>query len=208
VRIVPFGEAALLVELEQRIAPEIAARASAIADAWEASGGGTAIPAYASVVLRYDPLAIAPDEAERRARAAVEGAAPAAATSAGREVVIPTIYDGPDLASVAERSKVSVDEVIAIHSGGTYRAYFLGFMPGWAYLGPLDPRIVAPRRAAPRARVPARSVAVIDGQTGVYPFASPGGWQLIGRTELELFDATATPPARIAAGDTVRFVPR
>ncbi len=202
-RILPYGEGALLVELEQRIAPEVAARAAAIAEGWKA---GPAIPAYASTVLRYDPLSLAHADAERLARNAIARAEDVGRSVPAREVVIPTVYDGPDLEEVARLSGLTAADVVTIHTSGLYRAYFLGFMPGWAYLGPLDPRIRAPRLPTPRGRVPAGSVAVIDGQTGVYPFASPGGWRLIGRTSLRLFDPDADPPTVITAGATVRFV--
>ena len=95
---------------------------------------------------------------------------------------------------------------VALHSGRTYRAFFLGFLPGFAYCGVLDPRIVAPRLVRPRERVPAGSVAIADGQTSVYPFDSPGGWRLIGRTDARVFDSTREPPALIRPGDRVRFV--
>lgn len=206
-KLLPFGEAALFVELEQRIAIDVAARAAAIADSWERRGAGTAIPAYASVVLRFDPLALDASEAERIAREVLQDADTGTAGSIPREVRIPTRYDGPDLAEVAELSSLDPAEVVAIHAAGRYRAYFVGFMPGWAYLGPLDGRLRAPRRPVPRARVPAGSVAVIDGQTGVYPYDSPGGWRLIGRTDIKLFDPGADPPSLIRPGDTVRFVP-
>jgi inhibitor of KinA len=123
-----------------------------------------------------------------------------------REVEIPTHYDGPDLLETAERSSLSVEELVALHSDRVYRAFFLGFLPGFAYCGVLDPRIVAPRLVRPRERVPAGSVAIADGQTSVYPFDSPGGWRLIGRTDLRVFDAAKDPPALIRPGDRVRFV--
>jgi KipI family sensor histidine kinase inhibitor len=127
--------------------------------------------------------------------------------AAGRVIEIPTVYDGPDLGETAARSNLSPDELIALHSGQEYRAFFLGFMPGLAYSGMLDPRIDAPRLASPRARVPAGSVGVANGQTVVYPVDSPGGWRLIGRTELAVFDPTRDPAALIRAGDRLRFVP-
>jgi KipI family sensor histidine kinase inhibitor len=123
-----------------------------------------------------------------------------------REVEIPTHYDGPDLLETAERSKLSVEELVTLHSGRVYRAFFLGFLPGFAYCGILDPRIVAPRLVRPRERVPAGSVAIADGQTSVYPFDSPGGWRLIGRTETRIFDPAEELPALIRPGDRVRFV--
>ena len=137
-----------------------------------------------------------------------EAAEVSAAVESGREVEIPTHYDGPDLVETAERSKLSVDELVSLHSGRVYRAFFLGFLPGFAYCGILDPRIVAPRLVRPRQRVPAGSVAVADGQTSIYPFDSPGGWRLIGRTDVRIFDITREEPALIRPGDRVRFVAR
>lgn len=179
-------------------------RCRALADAWDAQGHGQAVPAYASVVVRFDPLRLPPADAERDVirLAKVQGRV---AEEGGREVLIPTYYDGPDLLETAERSKLSVEELIALHSGRVYRAFFLGFLPGFAYCGALDPRILAPRRVRPRERVPAGSVAVADGQTSIYPFDSPGGWRLIGRTDLRVFDNTREPPALIRPGDRVRF---
>lgn len=204
-RVVAFGEGAVLVELEQRIDPVVAARAAAIADAWEALGHGAAVPTYAAAVLRFDPLALAPRDAESAARELAARTPALASAATGRIVEIPTRYDGPDLAETAARSGLSVDELVRTHSHGEYHAYFLGFMPGFAYLGGLDPRVRAPRLGSPRARVPAGSVAVVDGQTAIYPFDSPGGWRLIGRTEARLFDPGADPPTLIRPGDTVRF---
>jgi KipI family sensor histidine kinase inhibitor len=202
-RVVAFGESALLVELEQRIDPAIAGRAAAIADRWEALGHGAAIPTYASVLLRFDPLALDPQAAEDAARAILD--APGS-FGAGRLVEIPTRYDGPDLDDVARLSGLSTREVVDAHTSREHLACFLGFMPGFAYCGGLDPRIVAPRLPSPRTRVPAGSVAVVDGQTAVYPVASPGGWRLIGTTDVAVFDPRRDPPALIHPGDRVRFV--
>jgi KipI family sensor histidine kinase inhibitor len=159
------------------------------------------------VVVRFDPLRLAPADAEREVLQLAKTLDYVAAES-GREIEIPTQYDGPDLLETAERSKLSVEELVALHSGREYRAFFLGFLPGFAYCGVLDPRIVAPRLLRPRERVPAGSVAVADGQTSVYPFNSPGGWRLIGRTDVTVFDATREPPVLIRPGDRVRFVAR
>jgi KipI family sensor histidine kinase inhibitor len=202
-RVVAFGESALLVELEQRIDPAVAARAAAIADRWEALGHGPAVPTYASVLLRFDPLALDPRAAEDAARAILDGPG---SVGAGRLVRIPTRYDGQDLEEVARLSGLSTREVIAAHTSREHVAYFLGFMPGFAYCGGVDPRIVAPRLASPRTRVPAGSVAVVDGQTSVYPVSSPGGWRLIGTTDVAVFDPRRDEPALIRPGDRVRFV--
>jgi inhibitor of KinA len=157
--------------------------------------------------VRFDPLRIAPADAEREVMRLATGES-RLRTEGGRDVEIPTRYDGPDLPETADRSKLSVDELVALHSGRVYRAFFLGFLPGFAYCGVLDPRIVAPRLLRPRERVPAGSVAIADGQTSVYPFDSPGGWRLIGRTDVSVFDSTRETPALIRPGDRVRFVAR
>ena len=207
-RVLPFGERALLVELADRFDEALVWRAQEIADRWEALDHGEAVPAYASVLLRFDPEHLAPDAAVAAAHE-IAGAGPRRDDAGGgRLIEIPTRYDGDDLGEVAMRSGLSVDELVALHSGRVYRAYFLGFMPGFAYLGRLDPRIVAPRLPAPRSRVPAGSVAIADGQTAVYPFASPGGWRLLGTTDRAMFDPSRDEPALLRAGDRVRFVAR
>jgi KipI family sensor histidine kinase inhibitor len=209
-RVVPFGEAALLVELGDEFQENVVGWARGIADTWETIFTfGPAVPAYTSALLRFDPLRIAPAEAEKFAKELVaRGEFMTISGSKPRRVVeIPTTYDGPDLAATAERSHLTVEQLVALHAGREYTAFFLGFMPGFAYCGRLDPRIVAPRHERPRERVPAGTVAIADGQTGVYPLASPGGWQLIGRTELAMFDPSAAEPVRIRAGDRVRYVP-
>jgi inhibitor of KinA len=157
--------------------------------------------------VRFDPLRLAPAAAEETVIGLAKAIDQVSAES-GREIDIPTHYDGPDLLETAERSRLSVDELIAAHTGREYRAFFLGFLPGFAYCGVLDPRIIAPRLLRPRERVPAGSVAVADGQTSVYPFESPGGWRLIGRTDVRIFDRTKDPPVLIRPGDRVRFAAR
>lgn len=210
-RVLPFGEGAVLLELGDELHENTIGWARGIADHWETVLKiGPAVPAYASALLRFDPLRTAPAEAERLAHTILARGAftPGAGRNDGRLVEIPTTYDGPDLAETAERSAMSVDELVAIHAGREYTAYFIGFLPGTAYCGPLDPRIVAPRLERPRERVPAGSVAVANGQTIVYPLTSPGGWRLLGRTDLLMFDPSAAEPVRVRAGDRVRFVPR
>jgi inhibitor of KinA len=205
-RVLPFGEAALLLELGDAFDESIAGWARAIADLWEL---GPAVPAYASVMVSFDPALIEPEIADRHARTLLaSGPRFRAATGASRIIDIPTRYDGADLAEVAKRSSMSVDELVAVHGGREYSAIFLGFLPGFAYCGRLDPRIIAPRLERPRDKVPAGAVAVADGQTAVYPFASPGGWRLIGSTDVIMFDSRAPEPSRIRAGDRVRFVAR
>jgi inhibitor of KinA len=123
-------------------------------------------------------------------------------------VSVPVCYDGPygpDLADVAAFGKCSVDEVIVLHLRLEYRVFVVGFVPGFAYMAPVDPRIAAPRRASPRLKVPAGSVAVAAGQTGVYPAETPGGWNLIGRCPVKPYDAERVEPFLFHPGDRVRF---
>ena len=128
----------------------------------------------------------------------------------GRLIELPVRYggsEGPDLEAVARHAHLSVSEVIERHSAPEYVVFFIGFQPGFAYLGGLDPTLVTPRRKEPRVQVPAGSVGIGGAQTGVYPMASPGGWQLIGRTAEVLFDPARAAPALFEPGDRVRFVP-
>ena len=172
------------------------------------------VPAYASLLLRFDPLEWRGPHGEaghRRLQAAVVAALDghAAATGTPRKVQIPVCYggdSGPDLDAVAAHCGLHREQVIARHTAADYRVAMLGFAPGFAYLLGLDPRLAMPRRADPRQRVPAGSVAIGGSQTGIYPDALPGGWQLLGRTPLRLFDTRRAAPALLAAGDRVRFV--
>lgn len=204
----PYGDRAFLIELEQRIDPAIVDLARAIADAWESRDLGEATPAYASVVVEFDPDRTTWAAAERAAVEIAGDPPRASGMRSGRLIEVPTVYDGPDLADTAARSGMTTDALVALHSGREYRAFFLGFMPGLAYCGQLDPRIDAPRLVSPRPRVPAGSVAVASGQTIVYPADTPGGWRLIGHTDLKVFDPSRDPVTLIRAGDRLRFVPR
>ena len=166
-------------------------------------------PAYASILVDFDPRVIRHAGVEQAATEIFAQAA-GAAFPEPRTVEVPVLYggeNGPDLESVAALTGHTPDEVVAIHSGAGYLVYFLGFSPGFPYLGGLPESIAAPRLETPRKRVPAGSVAIGGRQTGVYPLASPGGWRIIGRTPLHLFDAAADPPALLQMGDHVRFVP-
>nr|WP_024967432.1 5-oxoprolinase subunit PxpB [Pantoea sp. IMH] len=128
-----------------------------------------------------------------------------------RQMEIPVVYGGaagPDLAEVAHHSGLTPQQVVEIHASAAYVVYFIGFQPGFPYLGGLDGRLHTPRRAEPRVAVPAGSVGIGGSQTGIYPFSAPGGWQLIGRTDLNLFNPQHTPPAYLRPGDSVRFVPQ
>lgn len=191
-----LGDAAILVRVDDPRG--YAASAARIEGVIEVT------PAATSFAVFYDPL--------RTTHAAV---AQALASLRNLEIPpaiprhheIPVQYDGMDLGEVARRAGLSELEVIARHTARTYTVHCLGFVPGFGYLGDLDPALVLPRRAEPRRRVPAGSVAIAGTQTAVYPLATPGGWHLIGRTTVAMFDVAADPPAVLAAGDTVRFAP-
>lgn len=167
------------------------------------------VPAFTNVTLFYNPLIIRFEEInlilQQMAAAAVTGQAPDAASVT---IEIPVLYGGqagPDLNDVAALNNLSPDEVIDIHTQPEYLVYMIGFAPGFPYLGGMDKRIAAPRRQAPRSRIPAGSVGIAGEQTGVYPIETPGGWQIIGRTPLALFDRNRTAPALLKAGDKVKF---
>jgi KipI family sensor histidine kinase inhibitor len=165
------------------------------------------IPGMNNLTLVFDPLRTEAPVLEEAAR--LLWSRPPRQAAAGRVVEIPVRYGsdaGPDLDEVAEHCGMTPDEVVRRHTGGNYVVYFVGFQPGFAYLGGLDPALHMPRRAAPRVAVPAGSVGIGGAQTGVYPLATPGGWQLIGRTARVLFDPRAEPPTLLAPGDRVRFV--
>ncbi|MEV4560338.1 allophanate hydrolase subunit 1 [Kitasatospora sp. NPDC049285] len=163
------------------------------------------VPAARTVLVRFDPAA-GGWERVRRAIETLPVADAAEAGTVGETVVVPVRYDGPDLAEVAELTGLTVGEVVARHTAARYRVAFCGFAPGFAYLTGIDPVLRVPRRAEPRTRVPAGSVAVADEFTGVYPRESPGGWRLLGSTELVLWDVHADPPSRLRPGVGVRFV--
>jgi len=165
-------------------------------------------PAYASILIDFDPLSTR-HAAIERAVADLFADALVARLPEPRLVEVPVVYggaDGPDLADVATLTGHTPDEVIALHSSAEYLVYFLGFSPGFPYLGGMPESIATPRLETPRRRVPDGSVAIGGRQTGVYPIASPGGWRIIGRTSLRLFDPQADPPALLRMGDHVRFV--
>jgi KipI family sensor histidine kinase inhibitor len=209
--ITPAGDSVLLLELgDAAIDPALNARASGIARLIRdraIPGVRDIVSTFRTVAVYFDPLATDVDAVA----AALHQAADAPATEIpGRVVDIPVVYGGdagPDLEDVAAFAHCSPAEVVARHAGRRYRVYMLGFLPGFPYMAHTDPTIAAPRRATPRLRVAAGSVGIAGAQTGIYPRESPGGWQIIGRTPLVVFDAVRTPPALLAPGDQVRFVP-
>lgn len=171
------------------------------------------IPTYHSVTVFYRPgssylemLNLVEEVHHRSTEIEMDTSRPALL----RKVEIPVCYGGefgPDLKHVADYHKLTVEEVIARHTASEYLVYMIGFMPGFPYMGGLDPELATPRLISPRSLVPQGSVGIAGQQTGLYPLASPGGWQLIGRTPLSLFDANYNPPTMLRSGDRVRFMP-
>ena len=213
--ITSFGDAALLVTFGEALDSHLNAMAHALAERVRASRQDGAawrapVPGYSSVLVPFDPARMRHDVAEQALRTLLQVPLdPALADDDRPPLLVPVRYggdDGPDLPLVAEHAGLAPEEVIRLHASVTYRAYLLGFAPGFAYLGTLPDALHIPRRATPRQRVPAGSVAIAGAQTAVYPLATPGGWQLIGRTDLVIWDAQRVPPALIEAGRRVRFV--
>lgn len=204
------GEDAMILYLGQDTSPQISACVQAAAAAIERALGADLVdlvPSYASLLIIYDAMLTDHLSVAHRVREAVE-ALPAATATQGRTVVLPVYYApevGEDLQALAKRANLSTDEVIALHSGTEYRVYAIGFAPGFAYLGQVDERIAAPRLATPRQKVPRGAVAIADRQTAIYPAVSPGGWNLIGRCPVRMFDPTAQPTMPVTVGDRVRF---
>ncbi len=208
--VLALGERAFLIRLADRASLETAGRAAALAGALRTEHIPAVldiVAASASVAVHVDPFAPEAAKVEQRLRIVAAHLNEVPALSDARRHEIPVRYDGPDLDEVAQRCGLTRDEVIARHAGQEYHVLSLGFAPGFAYLGELDPALQLPRRDAPRVRVPAGAVAIAGNATAVYPLSTPGGWHLIGSTTLRLFDPTREPAALLRNGDRVRFVP-
>lgn len=211
-RFLPAGDRALVVELGDSISPETNRRVHALFQAIETSGLPEVVdlvPTYRSLLVQYNPLLGSFDDL-KEAVARLEAGLADAKPEPPRVMEVPTLYGGehgPDLAFVAEHNGLSPDEVVEVHAGTDYLVYMMGFTPGFPYLGGLSDRLHTPRLETPRQVTPAGSVGIAEGQTGVYPVESPGGWRIVGRTPLRLFDAGREPPSVLTAGDHVRFVP-
>ncbi len=226
IEILSVGDSAIVVEFGTGIHPELHRKVKALADYLDHDGVPGMIeyvPAFSSVTVYYDPLKVKNftlGQGEGRAQSCyqiVSACLAAIVSQLGDSVVyqprivkIPVCYGGdfgPDLAYVAEHNKVTVDEVIKIHASCQYLVYMIGFAPGFPYLGGMSERIATPRRSSPRLAIPAGSVGIAGTQTGVYPITTPGGWQLIGRTPVELFRPQENPPSLLQSGDMIQFCP-
>ena len=207
-QVAPAGDRALLVTLGRSIDPELLGQVLALDRALQDRrpiGLVSTVTAYGSLLCHYDAgltdMARLED-AIREREGKVETSIPS-----GSIVDIPTRYDGPDLPEVALRTNLTPAGVVELHAAGEYLVYCVGFAPGFSYCGAIPDEIAVPRLASPRLRVPAGSIGIAGRQTGIYAVESPGGWNLIGRTALRLFDPTVDPPTRFKPGDRLRFIP-
>jgi KipI family sensor histidine kinase inhibitor len=207
-QVAPAGDRALLITIGTIIDPTLLGQVLALDRALQngrPKGLLGTVPAYGSLLCHYDPSVIDAGRLEEfigELEGKVEGAIPS-----GPVVEVATRYDGPDLPEVALNTNLTPAGVIEQHAGREYLVYCVGFAPGFTYCGALPEDIAVPRLASPRLRVPAGSVGIAGRQTGIYAVESPGGWNLIGRTALRLFDPMAEPPARFKPGDRLRFIP-
>lgn len=208
----PLGDRGITITVGEGISLDLSKRVVRHARAVRSAairGVTDVVPSYASLGVFYEPIEISFADLSRQVTAVLADIDEVDGDehTEGRLVEISVTYDGEDLDDVCRRTRLAARDVIEIHSSRDYTVFVVGFVPGWAYLGPLDPRLIIPRRESPRKRVPAGSVAIAEAQTGVYPSESPGGWNLIGTTKERMFDPTSDSPALPSVGDRVRFVP-
>jgi KipI family sensor histidine kinase inhibitor len=207
-RVTPLGDSAITIELGTERSPELLrsvhAAAAVIREAAIESVQDV-VPAYLAVAVFYNPLRTSYGDISRRVVDVLEKADLRDTHKESRRHLIPVNYNGVDLDGVADQTGLKRDEVIDLHTARIYTVDLLGFVPGWAYLSELDPRLQIPRRSQPRPRVPAGSVAIAATHTGIYPLETPGGWHILGHTDTVLFDAKRDPPALFRPGDTVQF---
>ncbi len=207
-----MGDRAILVELGDRISPSINEKVRELflkLDRRPPEGVMELVPSYRSLMVVYDPLRTGLDRL-REAVLQLHQATDPSLVPEPKTLSVPVVYGGehgPDLEWVAAFHRISPEQVIALHSGTTYRVYMIGFTPGYPYLGELPEALATPRRETPRTAVPQGSVAIAQRQTGIYPVQSPGGWHILGRTPIKLFDANQWPPTPLEMGDRVRFFP-
>ena len=211
VRFLAAGDRALVIEFGDRIDRTLSEEVLRLDAGLRSSGlAGVVetVPSFRSLMMHYDPL-VTTSAALEHAISSLLDREPGS-RSTGTLWRVPVCYDGelaPDLAEVARLTGLSPGEVVALHSGTSYHVYMLGFLPGFPYMGDLPARLSLPRRADPRVRVPAGSIAIATSLTAIYPCESPGGWHLIGATPIRLFDPERTPPALFAPGDAVQCEP-
>lgn len=210
-RYLPFGDAALLVEFGEAMSLETNRRVISLNDAILKAGikgVEELVPTYRSLLIRYDPLETSYEHIVFRVKDLEKTWECSAGNLDGRKTIVPVVYGdeyGPDLGHIARVHGLTEEQVIRLHSGREYRVYMIGFVAGFPYLGEVADEIATPRLETPRLKVPAGSVGIAERQTGIYPREAPGGWQIVGRTPLRLFDPQREPPALLKPGDTVEF---
>ncbi|MEF2246529.1 5-oxoprolinase subunit PxpB [Paenibacillus sp. IITD108] len=229
----PLGECAVIIRLGERIDEYVHYKVMRMSEHLEQhpfAGWIEAVPSYAAVTIHYDPFAVYKSRraAEKQHLTIYETISKRldyilqnslsnenfdshqASIKAALPVIVPVCYGGeygPDLPFVAKHCGLTENEVIKLHAETDYLVYMIGFVPGFPYLGGMPEQLATPRRAEPRLQIPAGSVGIAGGQTGIYPYATPGGWQLIGRSPVKLFDAAKEPPSYLQAGIKLRFEP-
>ena len=206
VKVYPLGDTALLAVLTDRLDTAFNTRAIALAAGLKKRRDvRQAVAAHGTVTVQFDPEQTTLEALSASIRRLATKRPPM--EEPGRLHRIPVVYDGPDLEEAATRLRLTPDKLIELHGKPIYRVFVVGFVPGWAYMGPLPVELMLPRRTVPRTRVPAGSVAIANQETGIYPLESPGGWHLIGRTSIRLFLPDSDPPSLFRAGDRVKFFP-
>ena len=205
-----MGDRGLLIEFGDEISAEVNEKVRKMCLAIQAEtleGILEVVPTYRSLLVLYNPLIIPLEELKRKLKQ-LEGGLREISFSGPTLTKIPVLYGGdvgPDLRKVAEYLRLTPEEVIRLHCCKPYFIYMIGFMPGFPYMGELPDALITPRLKTPRLSVPAGSVAIAQKQTGIYPVESPGGWQILGRTPVKLFDPEKEPPALLRMGDLVQF---
>ncbi|MEM2367519.1 MAG: 5-oxoprolinase subunit PxpB [Candidatus Bathyarchaeia archaeon] len=212
-RYLPFGDHALIVEFGDVIDLAVNSKVIALNEALlkaDIKGVEEFVPTYRSLLVRYNPAEITYDQLAVRIKEIEEALESKQAKTGGRKLIVPVIYGGaygPDLGYVAQYHRLTEEQVVRYHSGKDYRVYMIGFVAGFPYLGDVPEEIATPRLETPRLKVPAGSVGIAERQTGIYPCEAPGGWRIIGRTPIRLFDPQKQPPALLKPGDIVKFEP-
>jgi inhibitor of KinA len=208
----PQGDTALLVRFGNLIDPELNRRVLSLfyeLNKKPLEGYIESIPGYCTLVINYDPLITGYEDIENWAKTATSTSKDFS-QGKPKTIEVPVLYGGehgPDLEEVAKLHTLSMEDVVHLHSSETYTVYFIGFLPGFPYMGPLNIKLDTPRWETPRLEIKAGSVGIAGRQTGIYPLDSPGGWRVIGWTPINLFDPRSEQPARFSPGDAVKFIP-
>jgi inhibitor of KinA len=212
-RYLPFGDAALVIEFGDAISLEINQMVLSLDGAIrraEIKGVEELVPTYRSLLVRFDPAKTSYEQLVFSVKDLEKTLKGSEVEVVGRRIVVPVVYGGeygPDLSRVAQVHGLTEEQVIRLHSGREYRVYMIGFVGGFPYLGEVTDEIATPRLETPRLKVAAGSVGIAEKQTGIYPSEAPGGWHIVGRTPIRLFDSKLEPPALLSPGDTVTFRP-